>query len=92
MNTGRIQRAVAIVGVGAMLPDAPSAPAYWNNIVSGRDSIREVPADRWDAASYYDPDPAAPGKTYSKIGGWVQDFQFDWKRYRVPPRALAAMV
>jgi acyl transferase domain-containing protein len=26
------ERAIAIVGVGAMLPDAPNAAAFWNNI------------------------------------------------------------
>ncbi len=58
-----VQRAIAVVGVGAILPDAP----------------------------YYDPDPTAPDKTYSKIGGWVKGFQFDWKKYRIPPKVAAAM-
>ncbi len=85
------ERAVAIVGVGAMLPDAPNAPAFWQNIVDKRYCISETPANRWSIADYYDPDPNAPDKTYSKIGGWVKDFQFDWKRFRVPPRVAAAM-
>ena len=84
-------RAIAIVGVGAILPDAPSAAAFWNNIVSKRYSITETPADRWSIADYYDSDPKAPDKTYSKIGGWVRDFQFDWKRFRMPPKVAAAM-
>ena len=70
-------RAIAIVGVGAMLPDAPNAPAFWQNIVNKRYSIIETPPDRWSIADYYDPDPAAPDKTYSKIGSWVRGFQFD---------------
>ena len=84
-------RAVAIVGVGAVLPDAPNAPAFWNNIKNKRYSIYEVPPERWNLADYYDPDPSAPDKSYSKIGGWVQGFEFDWKRFRIPPRVAAAM-
>ncbi|MBE2237611.1 MAG: type I polyketide synthase, partial [Caldilineaceae bacterium] len=84
-------RAIAIVGVGAILPDALSAPAFWQNILNKRYCISETPASRWSIADYYDPDPAAPDKTYSKIGGWVQGFQFDWKKYRIPPRVAAAM-
>ena len=74
-------RAIAIVAVGALLPDAPSAAAFWQNVLNKRYSITETPANRWSIADYYDPDPKAPDKTYSKIGGWVRDFSFDWKRF-----------
>ena len=84
-------RAIAIVGLGAILPDAPNAPAFWKNILDKRYCISEVPSERWSAASYYDPDPSAPDKTYSKIGGWVRGFTFDWQRFRIPPKVAAAM-
>jgi len=84
-------RAIAIVGVGAILPDALNAPAFWQNIINKRYCITETPPDRWSIADYYDPDPTAPDKTYSKIGGWVRGYQFDWKKYRVPPKVAAAM-
>ena len=86
-------RAVAIVGVGAVLPDAPNAPAFWENIKTGRYSITDVSADRWDPASYYDADPKAPDKTYSKIGGWVRDFNWEPVKWRlpIPPRVADAM-
>ena len=42
-------RAIAIVGVGAILPDAENVDTFWENVKSGRSSITEVPADRWDA-------------------------------------------
>ena len=85
------ERAVAVVGVGALLPDASSAGEFWENILNKRYSISEVPENRWRAADYYDPDPLAPDKTYSKIGGWVQGFEFDWKKFRIPPRVAEAM-
>ena len=50
-------RAIAIVGVGAILPDAPNVPAFWNNVKTGRYSISEVRPDRWDTSFYYDADP-----------------------------------
>ncbi|MBE2222694.1 MAG: polyketide synthase, partial [Anaerolineae bacterium] len=84
-------RAIAIVGVGAILPDAPNAPAFWQNIVNKKYSITEVPPERWNPDFYYDADPYAPDKTYSKIGGWVRGFEFDWKRYRMPPKVAASM-
>ena len=86
-------RAIAIVGVGAVLPDAPNADAYWDNLATGRYSITEVDDDRWRTDLYYDPDPDAPDKTYSKIGGWVRDFEWsplEW-RLPIPPRVSDAM-
>ena len=85
--------AVAIVGVGAILPDAPSATAFWDNVSGGRYSVSEVDPARWDPALYYDADPRAPAKTYSKIGGWVRDWDWDplhWK-LPIPPKVGEAM-
>ncbi len=86
-------RAIAIVGVGAILPDAPNAPAFWENVKNGRYSISEVKPDRWDPALYFDADPHAPDKTYSKIGGWVKDAPWDPMKWRlpIPPRVADAM-
>jgi acyl transferase domain-containing protein len=89
--TETVQRAIAVVGVGAILPDALTAPAFWQNVKNKRYSISETPPHRWSIADYYDPDPSAPDKSYSKIGGWVQGFEFDWKKYRIPPKVAAAM-
>jgi len=86
-------RAIAIVGVGAILPDAPDVATFWQNVKSGRDCITDVDPERWDPALYYDPDPSAPDKTYSKIGGWVRDYVWDPMKWRlaIPPRVVDAM-
>ncbi|GII05555.1 type I polyketide synthase [Planobispora takensis] len=92
MDTIRLEP-VAVVGVGAIMPDAPDAAAFWANVKGGRYSISDVPAERWDPALYYDPDPKAPDKTYSRIGGWVREFPWDplgW-RLAVPPTVAAQL-
>jgi malonyl CoA-acyl carrier protein transacylase len=85
-------RAVAIVGVGTILPDAPDTAAFWANLTGGRYSISDV-TDRWDPALYYDADPKAPDKTYSKIGGWVREYPWDPMAWRmpIPPKVAATM-
>jgi acyl transferase domain-containing protein len=85
------ERAVAVIGVGAVLPDAPDAKTFWRNVIEGRSSITEVTPDRWSIADYWDPDPKAPGKTYSKIGGWVRGISFEPTKLKIPPRVAAAM-
>ena len=87
------QKAVAIVGVGAVLPDAADAASFWRNIQAGRYSITEVPADRWRVDLYYHPDASQPDKTYSKIGAWVRNFRLEPHKMglAIPPRVLDQM-
>jgi malonyl CoA-acyl carrier protein transacylase len=86
-------RAIAIVGTGAILPDAPNVPTFWSNVKQGKYSITEVAPDRWDPALYYDADPHAPDKSYSKIGGWVREFAWEPAKWKlaIPPRVVDAM-
>ena len=86
-------RAIAIVGLGAVMPDAANASAFWKNIREGRYSISEVTPDRWDSALYYNADHHAPDKTYSKIGGWVREYPWDPLKWHlaIPPRVADAM-
>ena len=79
---------IAVVGMSAIMPDAPDGDAFWANIRGGRYCISDVPVERWDPDRYYDPDPHAPYKTYSRIGGWVRAYPWDpvaWK-LPVPPK------
>jgi acyl transferase domain-containing protein/acyl carrier protein/NAD(P)-dependent dehydrogenase (short-subunit alcohol dehydrogenase family) len=95
MSTNRQESesgAVAIVGVGAILPDAPDAHTFWENLKQGRYSISDV-TDRWAEDLYFDPDPAAPDMTYSKIGGWCRDYEWNplgW-RMPIPPKVSEVM-
>ena len=77
-------RAIAIVGLGAILPDAPDVDTFWSNVRGGIYSISDVPVERWDPELYWDPDPAAPDKSYSRIGGWVREAAWDPFAWRLP--------
>jgi malonyl CoA-acyl carrier protein transacylase len=90
---GSSDRAIAIVGLGAVLPDAPNVDAFRRNLASGRYSITETPGDRWDPALYYDPDPSVPDRSYSKIGGWVREWDWEPLKWRmpIPPKVADAM-
>ncbi|MDR3574305.1 MAG: SDR family oxidoreductase [Anaerolineaceae bacterium] len=77
-------KAVAIVGLGAILPDAPDVPSFWKNVQTGRYSISEVPPERWDPNAYFSTDLSEPDKTYTKIGGWVRGFKMDLLKWGIP--------
>ncbi|HUR25504.1 MAG TPA: SDR family NAD(P)-dependent oxidoreductase [Candidatus Thermoplasmatota archaeon] len=80
---------VAIIGLGCVLPDAPDVKAFWDNVLAGKSSIREVPKGRWDPALYYSTDKSQPDTTYTKIGGFVLNDNFSGLDYRMPPSTVA---
>ncbi|MBI5242108.1 MAG: SDR family NAD(P)-dependent oxidoreductase [Elusimicrobia bacterium] len=82
---------VAIIGIGGIFPDAPDIPTFWKNIIGKKNSITEVPPERWDSRLYYDSDRSVPDKTYSKIGGFVTGFKFDPLPLRIPPGVAKQM-
>ncbi|KJK56411.1 hybrid non-ribosomal peptide synthetase/type I polyketide synthase, partial [Saccharothrix sp. ST-888] len=63
---------IAIIGVAGRYPQADDVDEFWRNLRAGRDSIEEVPADRWNHDRFYDPDKSAAGRTYGKWGGFVR--------------------
>ena len=82
---------IAVIGMAALMPDATSIEQFWQNIIDAHVSIKEVPKDRWDPDIYWDegsPGNITEGKTYSKIGGFVEGYEFDWRRWRQPPGTL----
>ncbi|WP_432973948.1 SDR family NAD(P)-dependent oxidoreductase [Dactylosporangium sp. CA-233914] len=70
---------VAIVGVGCRFPGGADDPqSYWRLLLDGRDAITEVPPERWSVEEYTDEDPAAPGRTTTRWGGFVESIdRFD---------------
>src|SRR5260221_6333535 len=79
---------IAVIGVGCRFPGGADGPdAYWRILQSGSDAVREVPPDRWDIERYFDPDPRAPGKTYTRWGGYLDRVDmFDAEFFGIPPR------
>src|SRR5579859_2773690 len=51
--------AIAIVGMSGKYPDAKNLSAYWDNLLAGKNAVREIPLSRFDVSNYYDPTPGA---------------------------------
>ena len=76
---------IAIIGIGMIVPKALNRDGFWQNVLDGRNCITEVPKSHWDSSIYYSPDRKAEDKTYTKIGGFIEGFQFNSVKYRIPP-------
>ncbi|MEE6263153.1 SDR family NAD(P)-dependent oxidoreductase [Plantactinospora sonchi] len=85
---------VAIVGMSCVFADSPDLASFWQTILSGRDAVTEVPAERWAVDTYYASE-VAPGQagriSVSKWGGFIAPVPFDAIRYGIPPAALASI-
>ncbi len=84
---------IAIVGMGCRFPGGADDPhRYWALLDQGQDVIREAPLDRWNNASYFDPDPQAKGKISTRNGGFLADpKQFEPEFFGISPREAASM-
>lgn len=83
---------IAIIGVSARYPGAPSVDVLWNNLLVGKDSITEIPPDRWDHVPDFSPRKDVPGKTYCKWGGFIDGVdQFDASFFAIAPQAARLM-
>ncbi|MEW5989271.1 MAG: beta-ketoacyl synthase N-terminal-like domain-containing protein, partial [Chloroflexota bacterium] len=74
-----------------LVPQADDRQTFWENVLKGVYAITEIPADRWDADLYYDPDPAARDKIYSRWGGFLNDVLFDPLEFGMPPNSLRSI-
>ncbi|MBI9076832.1 MAG: hypothetical protein JEZ02_15595, partial [Desulfatibacillum sp.] len=79
---------IAVIGMASVFPGAANLSQYWENILHEIDSITAVPEDRWKINDYYDPDPGAPDKTYSRVGGFIPEIDFDPMEFGLPPNIL----
>lgn len=81
-------RAIAIIGMAGLFPQARTLREFWRNIVEKRDCITDIPSTHWNIDDYYDPDPATPDKTYCKRGGFLPEVDFDPIEFGLPPSIL----
>jgi natural product biosynthesis luciferase-like monooxygenase protein/amino acid adenylation domain-containing protein len=78
---------IAVIGLACRFPHAANPKAFWELLRNGRDAIEEVPPDHWDWRSYYDENPEAGNKTYSRWGGFLEGIdRFDSAFFHISPR------
>ncbi|MBJ7340145.1 sulfolipid-1 biosynthesis phthioceranic/hydroxyphthioceranic acid synthase [Mycolicibacterium sp.] len=65
---------VAVIGMACRLPGGIDSPRLlWEALLRGEDFIGEIPAERWDADAYYDPEPGVPGRSITRWGAFLDD-------------------
>ncbi|MGW4636443.1 type I polyketide synthase [Nocardia sp. NPDC004415] len=90
----RATEPIAIVGMACRYPGGVTSPEQlWQAAVEGRSLVSEWPADRgWDIEGLFDPEPGIPGKSYVRMGGFLDGATgFDANFFGISPREAQAM-
>ncbi|ARV59085.1 polyketide synthase [Nostocales cyanobacterium HT-58-2] len=83
---------IAVIGMSCRFPGAKNTESFWHLLSNGVDAIREVPANRWQIDACYDPNPDAPGKMYSRYGGFLSEVdKFDAHFFGISPREAMSL-
>ncbi|HND28699.1 MAG TPA: beta-ketoacyl synthase N-terminal-like domain-containing protein, partial [Myxococcota bacterium] len=85
---------IAIVSMACRFPGGANSPEeFWELLRAGRDSITEIPPERWDAARYYSGSLGQTGSLYCTRAGLIdQDVQtFDASFFGIRAREARQM-
>ncbi len=88
-----VQDSIAIVGIGCHFPGGIETPErFWELLRKGEEAITEVPPDRWNLESHYNPDPRNPLTQHVRRGGFLEKIdQFDPGFFGITPREALCM-
>ncbi|MCU0285194.1 MAG: aminotransferase class III-fold pyridoxal phosphate-dependent enzyme, partial [Acidobacteria bacterium] len=90
-STGQIEKnePVAITGMACRFPGgANNLEAFWDLLQDGRDTVSEIPSDRWDGNAYY-AEKLSPGKSITKRGNFISNIDvagFDASFFKISPK------
>ncbi|PZN81690.1 MAG: short-chain dehydrogenase [Candidatus Methylumidiphilus alinenensis] len=84
---------IAIIGMACRFPGGSDTPeAFWQNLRDGVDAVADIPPDRWNLDEFYDPEPGAPGKMYTRQGAFLSQVdQFDPLFFGISPREAMSL-
>lgn len=67
---------IAIVGIGCRFPGAKDLESFWHLMENARDTITEIPLERWNKSEFYDPDLSKPARMNTRWGSFLEKVDY----------------
>ncbi|MCP5049538.1 MAG: acyltransferase domain-containing protein, partial [bacterium] len=85
---------IAIIGMSCRFPGGANDPdAFWEILKNGRDTVTEIPKERWDGDACYS-EEQEPGKSITKHGSFITGVDltaFDAAFFKISPKEAESM-
>ena len=79
---------IAVIGMACHYPGAHNIKELWENILAKRVQFRRMLDQRLPLSEYFDENPKTPDKMYATKAALLDDFDFDWAKYRIPRKTF----
>jgi len=84
---------IAIIGIGCRFPGGIDSPEkFWQLLLSGQETVREIPITRWQTSQFFDERLDVPGKIYTRYGSFLDQVDsFDNEFFGIMPKEAQAI-
>lgn len=83
---------IAIVGLSGRYPKSENTKELWKHLLKGENLLTEVPKSRWNIEGFYTEDKNEKNKSYTKWGGYLEDYdKFDHYFFNIAPSQAKMM-
>ncbi|MEE8541653.1 MAG: polyketide synthase [Desulfobacterales bacterium] len=83
---------IAVVGMAGVFPGASDIDQFWHNIINKKDSVIDIPEERWIVPpDVVWADAPVPDKTYSRRACLIRDFRFNPVGFPIDPGLLESL-
>ena len=79
---------IAVIGIACYYPGASNTKELWENILARRVQFRRMLDQRLPLGEYHDEDPKSTDKTYLTKAAFLENFNFDWGKLRIPKKTV----
>ncbi|KFF06344.1 SDR family NAD(P)-dependent oxidoreductase [Flavobacterium reichenbachii] len=83
---------IAIIGIAGKYPGAKNLNQFWDNLKYGKNSISEIPKERWDNEVFFNEEKGKEGTINGKFGGFIEGVdEFDSLFFTISPKEAERM-